>query len=422
MIDHDAQQRSTQPRPRRGRGFLLHKRKRYDIVSARITIQKHIQKIRFTSMKNILRQIQHRRVTYAAIAVMFAASGLGIQQVWADQYQEKIDALNQSNSQNIDNLAQLGAQADSYQDQINKLQAEINALQSQIQANQDKSTQLQQEIVQAEADLEQQREILGHSIKKMYVEGQISTIEMLASSKDLSEFVDKQQYRESVQNKIKTTVDAINELKIQLKAQRDEVEVLLKDLREMQSQLAGQQAEQNRLLSMNQAEQAVLDAQIKENKAKVADLRAQQAAAIAAAARSRDIQIVPSTGNGGYPDRWALAAPDSLLDSWGMYNRECVSYTAYKVWESGRYMPYWGGHGNANQWPGNARRMGIPVDSTPRVGSVAVLYIGVYGHVMYVEAVLEGGSKVLVSQYNWAPYAYNEMILSTAGMEFIHFP
>lgn len=363
---------------------------------------------------------RQRTVTFA-MAMVFAGAGIGIPMARADQYQAQIDALKQQTAETRQNLTQLGAQAESYQDQINKLQAEINSLQEQIKVNQAKSADLQRQIVDAETELARQKKILGQSIKQMYLEGQISTIEMLASSKDLSEFVDKQQYRDSVQNKIKTTLDKITALKLQLKDQKDQVEKLLEDLEAMQAQLGAQQAEQSRLLSMNQQQQRDLDGQIKANNAKVAELRAQQAAAIAAAARSRGVQIVPSTGNGGYPDKWANAAPDSMVDSWGMYNRECVSFAAFKVWQSGRYMPYWGGRGNANEWPGNARAAGIPVDSKPRVGDVAILYIGVYGHAMYVEAVLEGGAKVMVSQYNWAPYAYNEMILSTSGMEFIHF-
>ena len=90
---------------------------------------------------------------------------------------------------------------------------------------------------------------------------------------------------------------------------------------------------------------------------------------------------------------------DSLVDSWGLYNRECVSYTAWKVWSTGRYMPYWGGRGNAKQWDDNARAEGIPVDGTPRAGDVAISNAGIYGHTMYVEEVYDDGS-IRVSDYN----------------------
>ena len=83
-------------------------------------------------------------------------------------------------------------------------------------------------------------------------------------------------------------------------------------------------------------------------------------------------------------------------------------------------MPHWGGRGNANQWPNNARAAGIPVDGSPKVGDVAVSTAGYYGHVMYVEAV--SGEKVYVSQYNYHVNGeYSEMWVSSSGLQFIHF-
>jgi surface antigen len=103
-----------------------------------------------------------------------------------------------------------------------------------------------------------------------------------------------------------------------------------------------------------------------------------------------------------------------------MYKRQCVSYTAWKVASTGRHMPYWGGRGNASQWPSNARAAGIPVDGNPRVGDVAISSAGYYGHAMYVEAV--NGSTVRVSQYNAAwDGSYSTSDVSVAGLQFIHF-
>jgi surface antigen len=123
---------------------------------------------------------------------------------------------------------------------------------------------------------------------------------------------------------------------------------------------------------------------------------------------------------GGYPAALCNPPQDTVIDNWGMYNRECVSYTAFRVAASGRHMPYWGGHGNANQWPDSARAAGIPMDGNPRVGDVAISMIGSYGHAMYVEAVI--GNQIHVSQYNYgAPGTYSEMTISSSGLYFIHF-
>lgn len=359
-----------------------------------------------------------RQQAIAAVFVSaFIAGGVVMPLVKADQFDAQINALKQENAQNQANLDQLGAQAASFQDQIGKLQAQINALEDQIRANQARSDDLQKQIVLAQAELEKQKKLLGENIRQMYLEGQISTLEMLASSKDLSEFVDKQQYRDSVQSKIKTTLDKITTLKLQLKGQKQEIEALLKDQKNMQAQIVAQQNEQNRLLALNQQEQSAVDEQIKSNNSKVSELRAQQAAA------NRSLggrAVAGDPGHGGYPSNLDNAPQDSLIDPWGMYNRECVSYTAWKVFQTYGHMPYWGGHGNANQWPASARADGIATGSTPRANSVAISMNGFYGHAMWVEAV--SGNQVYVSQYNYDLAGhYSEMWINAAGLTYIYF-
>lgn len=125
--------------------------------------------------------------------------------------------------------------------------------------------------------------------------------------------------------------------------------------------------------------------------------------------------------HGGYPSKWdSPAYQDSRLDSWGMYNRECVSYTAWKVYQTYGDMPYWGGVGNTNQWVIDAQRAGIPTGSTPRVHSVAISMHGYYGHAMWVEAVK--GDMIYVSQYNYDLHGhYSEMWLSSSALTYIYF-
>lgn len=81
-------------------------------------------------------------------------------------------------------------------------------------------------------------------------------------------------------------------------------------------------------------------------------------------------------------------------------------------------MPY--GLGNANQWPGGAAARGIAVDGNPRVGDVAILMSGPYGHAMYVESV--SGGNITVSQYNYGlDGRYSTMTIPASGLRFIHF-
>jgi surface antigen len=106
-----------------------------------------------------------------------------------------------------------------------------------------------------------------------------------------------------------------------------------------------------------------------------------------------------------------------------MYNRECVSYTAWKVYQTYGYMPYWGGSGDANQWPGDAEAAGIPVGTTPKVGSVAIYMGGAsdpWGHAMWVVGV--NGDTITVDQYNlYYDGNFYETTINGAGLTYIYF-
>lgn len=346
--------------------------------------------------------------------------------VHADQYDAQINALRQQNAQAQGVLNGLSSQASSYQDTITKLQTEINAVQTQINANEAQQALLQQQIVEAQNNIKLHKKYLGQDIKAMYVDGNLSTIEQLATSKSLSDYVDKEEYRIAAQNKINKTIKQIAALQTELQKKKSELDVLVDSQKAQQSQLASAQAQQRELLSYNQGQQAAYNSQISNNTSKIGELRRAQIAA-----NSRFVGGSPGSGpacGGGYPAIWCEIPQDSVIDAWGMYNRECVSYTAFKVHQdylagrNNRDMPYWGGIGNANQWDDNAYAYGIPVDNNPTPGAIAVSNSGFYGHVMYVESV-NGDGTFNISQYNASldgRYSTRSNV-SRAGLVFIHF-
>lgn len=350
-------------------------------------------------------------------AVILAGATLVGGSVKADQYDAQIQALQDQNAASQVQADSLAATAASYQGAIDALNAQINSLQSAIVSTQTQIDELQKQITAAQAELDHEKQVLGENIKTMYLEGDVSTLEILASSKDLSDFVNKQEYRNSVSDKVTSTVEKINSLKAQLESQQRQQQELLADQQKQQSQLQADQAQQTALLNYTEGQKAAYDSQIRSNNQQIIQLRIAQAAA------NRRLGGVPSAGDpghGGYPAAWNNASQDSLLDSWGMYNRECVSYTAWKVYQTYGYMPYWGGSGNANQWPADAAAAGIPTGSVPRVHSVAISMAGGFGHAMWVEAV--NGSNIYVSQYNYDLAGhYSEMSINGSGLIYIYF-
>lgn len=337
----------------------------------------------------------------------------------ADQLSDNIAALSaQANAQQAQANA-LHVEASTLVGKVGELNAQIGALQTKINLNQAKSAKLSQQIVEAKAVLVTKKAVLDESVRAIYVGQQQTPIELLASSDNFSDYYNKAQSLDIIKTRIQDSVDEIQKLKVQAELEQATVTKLLSEQSDMQQSIALQRQQVQDLLTTTQNNEANYQAQVRTSNSQAATLRAQQAAILAAQFRGGRLGGGGSCG-GGYPGRWCQQDKDSLPDDWGMYNRECVSYTAFRVANSGRYMPYWGGRGNANQWPSNARSAGIAVDSRPRPGDVAISTAGPYGHAMYVEGV--SGGSITVSQYNFANDGnYSTMTISASGLYFLHF-
>lgn len=355
-----------------------------------------------------------------ALAIVMALSTTHT--VVASHLDSQINALQEQSSDTQQAQDTLELEAGSYKEKIAQFNEEIQSLQRQIDDTKRKSDELAEEIAKTEASLRVEQDRLGAAVRALYMNDQISMLEMLATSNNLSEFFDKQTYITSVQRKIKEALDNITTLKQELQEQKDSLDKLMTDQKSVQARLRTQQKEQDHLLALNQAQQATYNRELQQTNSRIQRLKQEQAAENAWLGGGSSV----NNSGSGYP--WAsVPYPSSSPDPWGMYKRECVSYTAWKVANSGRYMPYWGGRGNAKQWDDNARAAGIPVDYSPRVGDVGVSNSGTYGHTFYVEKV-SGDGSIYVSDYNqqfdgkYREYWITASIVRARGLVFIHFP
>ena len=364
--------------------------------------------------------------TLVAMTVLVAAAGV-IQlgsAVFARDYDAEIRAKEREAQQYNTEANRLGAVAGTLQGAVDELNAQIGAIQSQIQASQKKHDDLVAQIAKNEKLIEQNRQALGAILSDMYVDDQISPLEMLASSASIGDYIDKQEQRSVLRQGLNDKIQEIKDLQQQLEEDKKSVEDVLRDQEAQRTQLASKQAEQQKLLSDTKNDQNAYAAMAAEKNAEISTLRAQQAAE-----NLRRLQQsgwsgaipAPSPGNGGYPAMWANAPLDAYIDNWGLYTRECVSYVAWKVASTGRYVPHFGGRGHAYQWPTTTAGHGIASGSTPKVGAAAVQYGGPYGHVMYVEAV-HGDGTITVSDYNLGVDGlYRYYTRSASNLVYIYF-
>jgi len=346
----------------------------------------------------------------------------------ADSYQDRIDALSAQNSKSQAAIAGLQTQASSYQAIIDGLQSQINTLESSIKDNQTQQASLQQQITTDQQQIDQEKAYLASDVKAMYVDGTPSTLEVLATSKSLSDFVDKQEYRTSVQDKLQETVQKIAALQKELQDKKAQVDQLLSQEKTQQNQLTSDQSQQQTLLNENENQQSAYVAQVQSNNAQIVAIQRERAAAIASISGSGGKSAVGSkikyknfwssgsTCGGGYSYCWA-GFDQRVSDPWGLgYAHECVHFAADWLTRHGHHVPNMAGSGNADQWASHGTVVG-----SPQVGDVAYMPLAPVGHVGIVTAI-NGDGTYHIEQMNWPVGGYySEMDLYPQNITFIRF-
>lgn len=324
----------------------------------------------------------------------------------ADQYDQRIAALQAQINQYQDAARALGAQADSLQRTLDGINNEISQIQAQIDLNQAKYDKLVIEIAETEKQIAENRDALGDVIADLSIEGKISPLEMLASSKNISDFVDKQAYQSSIKDELNSTIKRIKELQEQLKIQKLQTEELLASQKRDREALDSKRAEQQRLVNETRGQEAAYQQLKSKTEAeKQSVMEAQQAAIRAASARNGGVAFVGG-GSGGYP--WGPGnCPMSGMystggangnggDGWGYGCRQCASYAAWKVGQRTGVIPT--NAGNANNFPASLSYR--PQGYTAQANSLGVIMDGAYGHVVWVESDPDAAGFITVSQYN----------------------
>ena len=342
----------------------------------------------------------------AGVILMATAAPVSmfVKPVTARDFAGEIQAVQNQIDQYQAEAGRLAGQAKTLETELARLNSEKAAIQAQIDVKQIEYDKLVAEITENERKIAQLQDYLGDVLAKLHVGGEVSPLEMLASSTNISEYLNEQARRESMRDDLTDTIEEINTIKKQLEQQRIDVQRVLDDQKAQREVLSAKEAEQQRLVNETRGQEAAFQALSAKSQEQKDKLQREQQAAIAAALRAAGggtAAVAGDPSKGGYPSKWANSDYyNPPVDNWGMYARQCVSYTAWKVYQKNGYMPYWGGRGNANQWPGNAVAAGIPTGSTPKPGSVGVIMAGQYGHVVWVESV-NGDGTINVSQYNY---------------------
>jgi len=358
-------------------------------------------------------------VAILAVIIVATVSFMWVNRpVSADQYDDKIRALQADMSRYQAEASRLNAEATTLGNALAQITNEKNALQAQVDLSQNQYNQLVIKIADTEKQIADNQDALGSTLASLYVDDDISPIEMIASSKDISEFLNKQEYRNSIKKELSSTINRVQDLKTQLTTQKAEVEAVLATQKAARDTLVAKQNEQANLLAQTQNNEAAYQGLIQASAAQIAQARATQAALSSKSISTGGFNLIQSGllpsyvtdnnygmwNNSNCPMVYTYMSSKGSNgnggDNRGYGCRQCASYVAWKINQEKGYWPSWG----------NASNFGSKGTSTsPKAGTVAVLYDGGPGHVAWVETdpyisttgKLKGKSVIQVSQYNF---------------------
>lgn len=355
---------------------------------------KQKQTTRLTRLAGPRRHLDGRLAGLAVVLAVLSVVGLTGQPVSAgeaDDVQSRIKALESQIDDYNKRSSQLAEQSTTLQGKIAELQNQQAEIQTQIDLSQAQRVQLEQQIATTEAKIKAQTEALSQNLQAQYYSSQTSSLDMIMNSNSVSDYVDRQTRQQSMGDQISKSVTEIKQLRADLLKKKTAVEQVIKRQNAQKQDLADSQAEQQKLLEETQGQEAKFKELTEATKQKLEEQR-----------RILNDILGSHSGvacGGGYPTQWCSLPKDAGVDSYGMYTRECVSYAAFRVDQAYGWPKYWTRGGNdAKNWLSKARAYGIPTGTEPKVGSVAVLTAGSYGHVAWVESV--DGNKITISDYN----------------------
>ena len=239
-------------------------------------------------MKKITSMSRRKFITATVCALLAIVAA---PQVFAQSFQDQISTIDAQIKQYEGEIARLQAEGDTLQNKLAIITNEKNALQAEIDKNEQQKSQLQADIQANEEKLERQKRTLNKTVAQIYANGDTTPIVMLASSKNIGEYVSAQEVRGSVRDQMKTAMDQVKKLKAELAQQKKDIEALIAQQLAQREQIAAKEKEQANLLEATRGEEAAygsLVGSLKEQKA------AAEAALLASLSRGSYRDVAPS--------------------------------------------------------------------------------------------------------------------------------
>lgn len=176
---------------------------------------------------------------------------------------ETLDGSIEASEQRVNELQN---QANTLQERLSAMAAEEKSLERDIENTEQEVSTIQQSISEKEQELERKKELLQENARIVYKEGDPSTIEILFSSGNFTDFINRQEYLSSAKDNLNNAAISISEIKQDLEEQETELEEKLNKLEGQKAQLLARQQEQRELLESTRGEEARFQKQLERDR------------------------------------------------------------------------------------------------------------------------------------------------------------
>lgn len=173
----------------------------------------------------------------------------------AVEIQAQIIKIQKDIADNQSVLEDLESQSLTLENKINEFKAQIESTEKLIELSNLQIEKLTIEIDEAQKELDRQKNILAQALKELYKRGNVTTIELLATSNSYSDFINQQEYLQRVESAIKESAAKVEALKKQLEADKERQVLLKLELEGQRQVLDNQKKEQERLLEETQGQE-----------------------------------------------------------------------------------------------------------------------------------------------------------------------
>ena len=159
-------------------------------------------------------------------------------------------------AENEARLSDLARQSETLEGKISMLNLEIETMNKKISLTADKIDTLTQQLIEAENELERQKAILSENLRTLYIEGDVSTLQLLFATDNFDDFFKEQQYLERLKASVQDSAEQVGLLTEQIAKERDEQTALQEEQENQQRGLASKRAEQSGLLAETRGQEA----------------------------------------------------------------------------------------------------------------------------------------------------------------------